>query len=186
MPPSLVIIHYYELLRDCRSCAFSTHRHPYSSGFGGWIHQCYSSWCKSSLNLFWCTLLPNQGWLLESLGQGRWPGFIHDICLASVTVQCSEVLLQFLHSLGKFFGCYWSKVKGVALQYSALDLEIGLGFGIWAWLVSKILTSVLLGLGGLPLVPVSRDILFITLMWAGWFRFDHYPTLPRSFSCSYA
>ena len=85
-------------------------------------------------------------------------GFSHDGWLADVTVCCSEVSLQFLHCSGKFVGFYWPKVKDVAFKVSAPALEVGLGFRLRAWLVLGILTYVLLGVGGLTLVPVSRDI----------------------------
>ena len=82
-------------------------------------------------------------------------GFSYDVCLAAGTVCCSEVSLQFLHCSGKFFGFSWPKVKDAVLQVSTLALEFSLRFGLWDLLVSRIISSVLIGLGGLPLVPVS-------------------------------
>ena len=58
-------------------------------------------------------------------------------------------------------------VKDLAFQVNAPALEVGIGFRLLDWLVSGILTSVLLGVGGLPLVPVSQFLLFITLRWTG-------------------
>ena len=46
----------------------------------------------------------------------------------------------------------------MANQFSAPALDVSLGFGIQDFLISRFLASVLLGLGGLPLVPVSWDI----------------------------
>ena len=71
--------------------------------------------------------------------------------------------------------------QNIDFQVSAPALEVSLGFEIWDWLISKFLASVPLGLVGFPLVPVSRDIQFITLRWAVWFRFDHLPTFHRYF-----
>ena len=83
-------------------------------------------------------------------------GFSHDSLLAAATICCSEVSLHFLHFSGELVRCSRTKVNYAALQVSAPSLEVGLGFGIQDWLVSGILTYVLLELLGLTLVPVSR------------------------------
>ena len=68
--------------------------------------------------------------------------------------------------------------QNIALQVSALALEVSLDFGLRAWFILRFLASVLLGIGGLPIVPVSQGLRFITLRLAGWFRFDHPPNFP--------
>ena len=84
--------------------------------------------------------------------------FNHDGWLVPVTVYCSEVLLQFLHCLVEVLGCSWLKIKHIAFQVSALPLEVNLGFRIRAWFILRFLASTLLGIGGLPLSPVSQYI----------------------------
>ena len=66
-----------------------------------------------------------------------------------------------------------AQVKDSVLRVSAMDLEVGLGFGLGDWLVLRLLTSVIIGLGGLPLVSVSRYHPLINLRWTVWFQFDH-------------
>ena len=83
--------------------------------------------------------------------------------MEAATLHCSEVSLHFLHCSGEIFGCSWPKVKDVSFQVSAPALEAGLRFGIRAWLFLVILTSVIIGIGVLPLVPASRFLWFITL-----------------------
>ena len=48
--------------------------------------------------------------------------------------------------------------QNVAFQVSAPGLEVSLGFGVQVWFISRFLASVLLGLVGFPLFPVSQDI----------------------------
>ena len=115
-------------------------------------------------------LYPYFGVLGDQISYGRylWVGkggrcFSHDGWLAAITVFFSEILLQFLHCPGKTFVSSWPKVKNVAFRFTAPALEVSIIFGIGDWFVSIFLSSVLLGIGGLPLVPVSRYILFITL-----------------------
>ena len=43
------------------------------------------------------------------------------------------------------------------------------------------LTYVLLGIGGLSLVPVIRYLQFVTFRWVEWFLFYHYQTFSRYF-----
>ena len=119
-------------------------------------------------------------------GRHQWVGegdrsFSRDGWLTAIFVCCSKVLLQFLHCSGELVRCSWSKVKIVAFQVSALALEVSLGFGHRAWFILWFLTSVILGLGGLYLIPNSRYLQLITFRWAGWFVFDHYPTFSLSF-----
>ena len=120
-------------------------------------------------------------------GRHLWVGeggrsFSHYGWLTAVTVWCSKVSIQLLHCSGKFFICSWSKVKSVVFQVSTPDIEVNLGFGLLAWIISTLfLTSVLIRLGDLSLVPVSWDPQFISFRWAGCRQFDHYPTFSRSF-----
>ena len=79
------------------------------------------------------------------------------------------------------FGCSWYKVKSIAFQVSAPDLEVSIGFGIRAWFISSSLASVLIWLGDLPLVTVNLYIQLITLRWEGWLRFDQSLTFPQYF-----
>ena len=88
------------------------------------------------------------------------------------------------HCSGKFSGCSWSKVKSIASQVSAPALEVNIGFGIRTWFILRFLASVLIGIGGLLLFPISWDFQWITLRWAGWFWFDHPPPF-LDVSCSY-
>ena len=60
-PPSLVIINSFDLQWYCRSCKCTTHRNPYSSDFGGWIHQCSSYRSNSSLHLFFGRSITESG-----------------------------------------------------------------------------------------------------------------------------
>ena len=132
------------------------------------------------MKLFLGAQLPISDGMNLWVGEGG-RGFSHNGWLAAVTVCCSNVSHHFLHCLGKFFGCSWPKVKYVAFQVSAPALEVSLGFEIRDWFISIFLASVLLGIVGLPPVTVSQDLLFITLRWAGWFLFDHYPIFPIYF-----
>ena len=93
----------------------------------------------------------------------------HYVWLAAVTVCFSEVSLQFLHYSGKNSDALGPRSKYISFQFISPALEISLGFRIWDWFISRFLASVLIGIGGLPLVPVSQDIRFITLRCSGWF-----------------
>ena len=94
--------------------------------------------------------------------------FSHDGWLIAVTVRCSKVSLKFLHCSGELVRYSWSKAKIVSFQVSTPALKVSLSFGIQAWFISRLfLTSVLLGLGGFPLVPLIRDLQFITFRWVG-------------------
>ena len=53
IPPSLVVVHLFDLWWDCRYCEFPISKQPSSSDFGRWIHWCSFSWGNSSLHLFW-------------------------------------------------------------------------------------------------------------------------------------
>ena len=83
------------------------------------------------------------------VGEGGW-GFSHDGWLAYVTLCCYEVSIRLLHC--------WPKVKDAAFQVSAPSLKVDLDFGLRSWLVLKIITSVIIGLGGSSLVPISQEL----------------------------
>ena len=80
--------------------------------------------------------------------------------------------------------CFWSKIKSIAFQVSEPALEVNISFRLQTWFISRFLASVLLGIGGLHLVPISQDIQLITLRWEGWFRFNHLPPI-LDISCYY-
>ena len=142
------------------SCACLICIHPSSSNFGGWPRQFF----------FEVGHIPIFLELGAQISDGRqiWVGegglsFIHDGWLVAVTVCLSKVLLQIIHCSGVFVGCSCSKVKSISFQVSAPAMEVSLGFELWAWFISRFLAFVILGLGGFPLVPVSRDLRFNTL-----------------------
>ena len=111
-------------------------------------------------------------------------GFSHDGWLEAVTGCCSEVLIQFLHCLGKVVGCSWPKVKNLAFQVIAPALEASIDFGLWDWFISRFLPLCFLGLEACPLFPSVG--IFDKLPSGGRDSFNL--TIPSPFlnlSCSY-
>ena len=81
----------------------------------------------------------------------------HDGSLTTIPVGCPKAALQLLHYPEKLFQGSRTKVENVTVQFTVMNLEVCLGFVIWTLgFGPNIFTYVLLGLGCLPLVFVSR------------------------------
>ena len=183
MPPSIVFVQQFDPRLDCISCACLIRRHPPSLTFGGCPHR-YSFLEVGHLSICFWALGAQISDVRHLWVRKVVCNFSHYGWLTAVTVCCSKTQLQFLHCPGKNFRCSWSKFKSLVFQVSTPDLEVSLNFGLQAWFISRFLTSILLGIGGLSLVPVSRDLQFITS--GGRNGFDSNITPPfLDLSCSY-
>ena len=98
----------------------------------------------------------------------------HDGRLTAIYVGSPKLRLHILHHNGKLVQGSWPKVEDATFQVTVLTLEVGIGFGIWtSGFGPSLLTSVLLGLGCLPLFSISLVLRLIYFKWTGWFSFNH-------------
>ena len=98
----------------------------------------------------------------------------HDGWLIAIAVFHPKAPLHILHCPEKLVRGSRPNVEDGTLQFTEPTLELGLGFRTWTLGFGlRLLTSVLLGLGCLPLVFASLVILIISFRWKVWFSLDH-------------